>query len=169
MTPDESEISKEARTYISDLAAAMRIRESEIDDNPAAARLRALLVHRARFAPHRDAPVREIAARVGDKWSSLLMFALDAGTFGHAMLRRVICAISVEKDISQRMLTLRLRALERDGMVVRKETPSVPPRVDYSLTPLGQEFMQHIKSLIAWIETHHDEIMANRRRFEESE
>jgi DNA-binding HxlR family transcriptional regulator len=85
------------------------------------------------------------------------------------MLRRVICAISAEKDISQRMLTLRLRALERDGMVQRKVTPLVPPRVDYSLTPLGREFMQQIRNLIAWIEAHHDEIMANRKKFKDSQ
>jgi len=157
------------RQAIRDLAAALRIPEEAIDADPAACHLRDLIVHRDGTDFSRDDPVREITARLGDRWSSLLMFALEAGTMGHAKLRRVIGAISDEKRISQRMLTLRLRALERDGLVARKVTASVPPRVDYSLTPLGQELMGLIRGIIGWIERHEDDIVSARRRFEAEE
>jgi DNA-binding HxlR family transcriptional regulator len=159
------ELSPSATKAIADLAKAFRIPVDEIGNDPSAARLRELIVHRDGTDFRRDDPVREITARLGDRWSSLLMFALESGTMGHARLRRVICAISAEGKISQRMLTLRLRALERDGLVARKVTPVVPPRVDYSLTPLGQELTDLIRNMVFWIEDHSAEILAARNEF----
>ena len=75
--------------------------------------------------------VNDILARVGDKWSVRVVMALADGSRRFNQLRRDI------PGISQRMLTRTLRGLERDGLVSRKVTPSVPPRVDYALTPLG--------------------------------
>lgn len=160
------ELSPAATKAIADLARAFRISVEEIEKDKSAARLKELIVHRDGTDFRRDDPVREITARLGDRWSSLLMFALESGTMGHARLRRVICAISAEGKISQRMLTLRLRALERDGLVARKVTPLVPPRVDYSLTPLGQQLTELIRNMVFWIESHHAEILAARTEFE---
>ncbi len=163
---DSKPLSADAQRQIADLAAAFRIAVADIDSLPAAARLRALIVHRDGTGFDPDAPVREIMARMGDRWSTLLMFALEAGTMGHATLRRVISAISAEGDISQRMLTLRLRALERDGLVSRTVTPSVPPRVDYALTPMGRALLTRVFGLVQWIEAHDARIRAARAAFE---
>ena len=115
--------------------------------------------------PDRDAPVREVMARLGDNWSALILKVLATGTYRHATLKRVISALSAEGDISQRMLTLRLRALERDGFVRRTEHPSVPPRVDYALTPMGQGLAGEFDRILGWIEAHHTRIEAARAAF----
>lgn len=115
--------------------------------------------------PMREAPQREVMARLGDNWSALILKVLATGTYRHATLKRIISALSAEKNISQRMLTLRLRALERDGFVTRIEHNTMPPRVDYLLTPLGHELVKELDRLIVWIESHMDQIGAARRRF----
>ena len=79
----------------------------------------------------------------------------------------VIAALSAERDISQRMLTLRLRALERDGFVARREHDTVPPRVDYALTDLGRGLAGELDRVIRWIEANSAEVEAARARFGE--
>jgi DNA-binding HxlR family transcriptional regulator len=97
------------------------------------------LVHAmSRDGTARDLPVREIPARLGDRWSTLLMILLSTGTFRHATLRRLVIVTSAEGKISQRMLTLRLRTLERDGLVMRRPTNTHPPGMEYSLTDRPQ-------------------------------
>lgn len=140
--------------------------EKLLSSDPQAAGHIAALVERMDRTDHdREAPVREVMARLGDRWSTLILLVLSAGTFRHATLRRLIAAISAEKAISQRMLTLRLRALERDGMVARSVTPTVPPRVDYELTQMGVEFVGLIDGLLTWIERNESAIRESRRRF----
>jgi DNA-binding HxlR family transcriptional regulator len=142
--------------------------EKLLPANPqAAGHIAALVLRMDSTEHHRAAPVREVMARLGDRWSTLILLVLSAGTFRHATLRRLIEAISAEKAISQRMLTLRLRALERDGMVARMVTPTVPPRVDYELTPMGREFVGLIDALLSWIERHERTILESRERFGE--
>ena len=88
--------------------------------------------------------VNDILARVGDKWSVRVVMALEGGSRRFNQLRRDIPAIS------QRMLTRTLRLLERDGLVSRTVTPSVPPRVDYALTPLGRSLCDPVARLGNW-------------------
>ena len=88
--------------------------------------------------------VNDILARVGDKWSVRVVMALEGGSRRFNQLRRDIPAIS------QRMLTRTLRLLERDGLVSRRVTPSVPPRVDYALTPLGKSLCDPVARLGNW-------------------
>ena len=88
--------------------------------------------------------VNDILARVGDKWSVRVVMALESGSRRFNQLRRDIPAIS------QRMLTRTLRLLERDGLVSRTVTPSVPPRVDYALTPLGKSLCDPVARLGNW-------------------
>lgn len=100
----------------------------------------------------RDAPVREVMGLLGDRWTTLILLVLATGACRHAELRRVLGGLSEEKAISQRMLTLKLRALERDGFVLRHATTHVPPQVSYELSQLGAALHSQAGTLIGWIE-----------------
>ena len=89
-------------------------------------------------------PVRQILARVGDKWSVLIVMALRDGPLRFNEIKRAI------GTISQRMLTLTLKGMERDGLVRRTVTPTKPPRVDYELTELGQSLRRPLEDLGRW-------------------
>src|SRR5580692_10944947 len=106
--------------------------------------------------------IGDVLARVGDKWSILVVSRLGEGSLRFNELRRSI------GGISQRMLTLTLRGLERDGLVTRTVTPTVPPRVDYELTPLGQSLRCPIDALGEWAFAHRDEVDAARARFDQA-
>lgn len=95
---------------------------------------------------------RDVLNRVGDKWSVYVIFLLGDGTRRFTDLRRSI------DGISQRMLTVTLRNLERDGLVSRTVHPIVPPRVDYALTPLGRTLRDIIRALVAWADEHTGDI-----------
>lgn len=88
--------------------------------------------------------VSEVLARIGDKWSIQIIVTLGTGQHRFNELKRAI------EGISQRMLTLTLRGLEHDGLVTRKVTPSIPPRVDYSLTELGRSLLEPVQALGDW-------------------
>ena len=103
-----------------------------------------------------------VLARVGDKWSILIVSRLGARTMRFNELRREI------GGISQRMLTLTLRNLERDGLVTRKAFATVPPRVDYSLTPLGRSLLEPVNALSDWALSHKDKLADAQRRFDRS-
>ncbi|TDC13071.1 transcriptional regulator [Streptomyces sp. 8K308] len=108
-----------------------------------------------------DCEVRQILDRVADKWSLLVVALLDQGSWRFTELRREI------DGISQRMLTVTLRNLERDGLVRRTVHPVVPPRVDYELTPLGATLHDTIQALVRWTESHQEEIAAARAAYDE--
>ena len=88
--------------------------------------------------------INEVLSRIGDKWSMLIVANLAVGSRRFSELKRAI------PTISQRMLTLSLRGLERDGLVSRTVTPSIPPRVDYELTELGHSLQKPISGLANW-------------------
>ncbi|NML92206.1 winged helix-turn-helix transcriptional regulator [Novosphingobium olei] len=117
----------------------------------------------------RDEPVRTTFAMLGDRWSTLILLVLGFGTWRHAELRRVLGRLGAEEKISQRVLTLKLRAMERDGYVVRHVVPTVPPRVSYALTDLGAELRDHATGLIGWVNAHQQEIRKARVRFDLAE
>lgn len=104
--------------------------------------------------------VRHILDRIGDKWSLLVISLLGGGTRRFSELRREI------DQISQRMLTLTLRQLERDGLVERTVYPVVPPRVEYRLTPLGETLLDTTRTLVVWTTNHLDEIAAARATYD---
>jgi DNA-binding HxlR family transcriptional regulator len=106
--------------------------------------------------------VRETLDRVGDKWSVLVIAVLAAG----GPLRFVALHQRVP-GISQRMLTLTLRHLERDGLLVRTAYAEVPPRVEYELTPLGDSLRTVVTALAMWATDHDAEIKAARRAFDQ--
>ena len=105
-----------------------------------------------------DCPVREVLDRVGDKWSVMVVVLLGQRTHRFNELHRAI------EGISQRMLTLTVRALERDGLVSRTVHASVPPRVDYELTGLGRTLLVPLAALTDWADTHRGDIQAARDR-----
>ncbi|MEU3169493.1 helix-turn-helix domain-containing protein [Streptosporangium sp. NPDC006930] len=107
-----------------------------------------------------DCEVRQILDRVADKWSLLVIALLDSRTLRFTELSREI------DGVSQRMLTVTLRHLERDGLVRRTVHPVVPPRVDYELTPLGVTLHDTIQSLVTWTERHQNEIAAARAAYD---
>ena len=103
---------------------------------------------------------REVLNRVGDKWSVLIVALLGEGRRRFSELRR-----SVE-GISQRMLTLTLRGLERDGLITRTVFPTIPPRVEYALTELGRTLLVPINALADWAANNRAIVQASRDRFD---
>jgi DNA-binding HxlR family transcriptional regulator len=123
----------------------------------------------ARDGVQRHQPMREVFARIGDKWSTLLLHLLRTGNYRHAVLRRLVSTVGAERRISQRMLTLRLRALERDGLIERRVISTThPPGVEYALTDLGMSLTAQIENLMQWIREHMLQILQARARFSEA-
>ena len=109
-------------------------------------------------------PVRDVLSRLGDKWSMLVLITLKAnGTMRFSDIARSI------GDVSQRMLTVPLRHLETDGLVERCVFPEVPPRVEYTLTQMGQSLMPHLENLVAWAEEHEEVILSRRAGYKDEE
>ena len=102
----------------------------------------------------------EVLARVGDKWTVLVVWTLGGGPKRFNELRKAL------GSISQRMLTLTLRALERDGLVTRTVFPTIPPRVDYELTRLGRSLLVPVSGLGLWARKNRSAIHNSRRRYD---
>ncbi|MDO9048170.1 MAG: helix-turn-helix domain-containing protein [Methylobacter sp.] len=98
-------------------------------------------------------PTRLVLNRIADKWTVLVVSSLEGGTKRFSTLRREI------GGVSQKMLTQTLRGLERDGLVTRTIYPSVPPKVEYSLTPLGRTLVSLLDAIRVWSETHIEEVL----------
>lgn len=107
-----------------------------------------------------DCPIRNILARIGNKWSILVLFTLNQS----ALMRFNALQKSIP-DISQKMLTVTLRTLEEDGFVRRQVYAEVPPRVEYSLTDRAISLLPHINNLIAWAKDNMDAILADRGNY----
>jgi|SRR6202790_793854 DNA-binding HxlR family transcriptional regulator len=104
--------------------------------------------------------VSDVLARIGDKWSVLVVSKLGAGPLRFNELRRSI------GGISQRMLTLTLRGLERDGLITRTVFPTIPPRVDYALTSLGRDLLEPVSALGEWATRNQAKIARAREKFD---
>lgn len=105
-------------------------------------------------------PIHEILSLVGDKWTILIVRHLGEGTMRFNEIRRSV------DGISQKMLTTTLRNLERDGFVTRKIYPTIPPRVEYTLTDLGFGLLEPVKALAEWVTANRDRIDEARARFD---
>ncbi|GLU50723.1 transcriptional regulator [Dyadobacter frigoris] len=107
-----------------------------------------------------DCPVRNVLDRVGDKWSILVVTILgEAGTLRFNELNAII------GTISQKMLTVTLKTLEADGLISRKIYPQVPPRVEYTLTPLGESLLPAMSLLVDWAMQNMSAIKASREQY----
>ncbi len=105
-------------------------------------------------------PIRNVLDRLGDKWSILIVMRLAIKPCRFSELHRQV------PDISKRMLTLNLRNLTRDGMVLRTVYPTKPPSVEYSLTPLGRSILVPLGGLVQWADDRFPEIRGNREQFD---
>src|SRR5258705_7914948 len=105
--------------------------------------------------------VSSILARVGDKWTVLIVVLLGDGPKRFNEIKRLV------GGISQRMLTFTLRGLERDGLVTRTVFPTTPPRVDYELTKLGSTLWEAVEPLSSWAQAHVSEILTSRKQFDQ--
>lgn len=103
-------------------------------------------------------PIRNVLARIGDKWSMLILYTLTSQpeAMRFSEIQRAL------SDATPKMLTNSLRTLEEDGIICRTIYPEVPPRVDYSITPRGEELMECMQPLIAWANNHMEEILHER-------
>ncbi|MEO8118514.1 MAG: helix-turn-helix domain-containing protein [Rhodoferax sp.] len=112
-----------------------------------------MTVHKSKVDWAERCPIRDVLERMGDRWSMLILFTLG----DHERLR--FSALKNEiGDISQRMLSQTLRRLEQDGLVSRTAFATIPPRVDYALTPLGQSFLEPMRKLLQWAEQNHEQV-----------
>lgn len=118
-----------------------------------------MTLHRQSLIVTGNCPIRDVLDRLGDRWTVLVLHELATGTLRFSELRKRIA------DISPRMLAQTLRHLEQDGLVKREVFPTVPPRVDYTLTALGQSFFERVEMLAQWAADHHDEVRAARNAY----
>ncbi|MER7674407.1 helix-turn-helix domain-containing protein [Kitasatospora sp. NPDC096128] len=107
-----------------------------------------------------DCGIRDLLTRLGDKWSVLAVVELAQGVRRFRELQRAL------PGISQRMLTLTVRRLERDGLVSRTVHPTVPPQVEYELTQLGHSLTHLVRAMVDWSYSHHDAIVDSRQRWD---
>ncbi|WP_028924076.1 winged helix-turn-helix transcriptional regulator [Pseudonocardia acaciae] len=105
-------------------------------------------------------PTRQLMESLNDKWVGLIFCALGEGDMRHSELGRRIAGVS------SKMLTQTLRTLERDGLVTRTVTPTVPVRVDYALSPLGRDLLPRMVAIKDWAETHIEQVDAARRAYD---
>ncbi|MDR0714522.1 MAG: helix-turn-helix transcriptional regulator [Bacteroidales bacterium] len=117
-----------------------------------------------KFLHEGTCPIRDILSRLGDKWSLLVLTTLNAnGTMRFSDIQKSI------GDISQRMLTVTLRSLEADGLVIRKIYPEVPPRVEYCLSKSGHTLLPHLDSLVIWAVENMQDIENSRQMYNDKE
>jgi DNA-binding HxlR family transcriptional regulator len=113
-----------------------------------------------RYDPYDCPAVGRILSTIGDKWTVLVVTTLSDGQMRFGELKRAV------GDISQRMLTLTLRNLERDGFVTRTVYPTVPPRVEYELTELGKTLIEPLEGIAKWAIEHRREVADARISFD---
>lgn len=111
---------------------------------------------------HPDCGIRDMLDRLGDTWSVLVIAELASGPRRFRALQRMV------DGISQRMLTLTLRRLERDGMVHRTVHPTVPPQVEYRLTAMGESLAQAVRAFADWSASHREAIALARHAYDEA-
>ncbi|MEV0416209.1 helix-turn-helix domain-containing protein [Streptomyces sp. NPDC050448] len=111
---------------------------------------------------HEDCGIRDVLDRIGDKWSVLVVVELAQGMRRFRQLQRAV------QGISQRMLTLTVRRLERDGLLTRTVRPTVPPQVEYALTPMGHSLTHLVRALADWSAQHRDAIARARQEWDET-
>lgn len=137
-------------------ATALRPASADIGPESPSSEYGQLCAHNPDHGP----AVRNVLERIGDKWSLLVIISLEAGALRYGVLKRQVVGVS------QRMLTLTLRQLERDGLVERTVYPEIPPRVEYELTRLGRTLIDPARNIAHWAIENHPLIEAARERYD---
>lgn len=121
---------------------------------------------------HEFAAIRETMALLGEKWTGLVLYMLSSGPIRYSLLRRLISSTASlggeNLGISERMMTLTLRRLERDGFASRTVLPGVPPHTEYELTPLGKSLHDSHMQLVRWAENNRVAIQEARDRYDQA-
>ena len=118
-----------------------------------------MTLHRSTACNAEDCPIRDVLDRLGDRWTVLVLKTLEDGTLRFTEIRNRI------EDVSQRMLAQTLRRLEQDGLVHRTVHPTIPPKVEYTLTDLGQSMLVPLRAMVRWAVDNHDAIRAARAAY----
>ncbi|CAG0978914.1 putative HTH-type transcriptional regulator YybR [Methylophilaceae bacterium] len=118
-----------------------------------------MTLHKSKAAWAEKCPIRDVLDRTGDRWTVLVLHELEAGTLRFSALKTRI------GDISQRMLAQTLRKLEEDGLVSREVFPTIPPRVEYTLTRLGHSFLVPVRGMMRWAEENQEAVHSARRAY----
>jgi DNA-binding HxlR family transcriptional regulator len=118
-----------------------------------------MTLHRSTACDAGNCPIRDVLDRLGDRWSVLVLKELADGTLRFGEIRARVA------DVSQRMLAQTLRRLEQDGLVSRRVFPTIPPRVDYTLTDLGRSLLVPLGAMVDWAVDNHDAIRAARAAY----
>lgn len=105
-------------------------------------------------------PSRQVLELIADKWTVLVIYTIAGGVQRYEQIRRTI------SGISKKMLTQTLRDLERNGLVARKVYAVVPPKVEYTLTPLGQTLVETLRGVCSWAEAHIEEVELAQKRYD---
>lgn len=106
-------------------------------------------------------PVRNVIDRIGDKWSVLVLMVLEDGE-----ILRFNEIHGVINTISQKMLSVTLKSLEADGLIIRTVYPQIPPKVEYKLTPRGISLLPHLHSLVTWAQNNMNGIWKSRKTYD---
>lgn len=112
---------------------------------------------------HLDCPIRDMLSRLGDKWTMLVLLALAQANANRLRFSELMRTVT---GISQRMLALTLRVMERDGIVTRHLYPEVPPRVEYELTARGKALFVPVENLVSWIKNEWTDIEKSRQVYD---
>lgn len=118
-----------------------------------------MTLHRSTACHAGECPIRDVLDRLGDRWTVLVLKTLEGGTLRFTEIRTRI------EDVSQRMLAQTLRRLEQDGLVERKVYPTIPPRVDYTLTDLGLSMLVPLRAMVQWAVENHEAIRSARAAY----
>ena len=116
-----------------------------------------------KYGDPENCPVRNVVDRIGDKWSVLVLMLLEEGEV--MRFNEIYGSI---RTISQKMLTVTLKSLEADGLVIRTVYPQIPPKVEYRLTPRGRSLIPHLHGLVIWAKNNLGDIRESRSVFENS-
>jgi DNA-binding HxlR family transcriptional regulator len=109
---------------------------------------------------NKNCPTRMVLDRIADKWTVLVVGALQSKTKRFGELKKEV------DGVSQKMLTKTLRGMERDGLIKRKIYPTIPPKVEYSLTPLGVTLVDMLQNIQFWAENNIEKIISSQRKFD---
>jgi DNA-binding HxlR family transcriptional regulator len=140
---------RDVNAVLAEVAAILAIPVSEVGSHPRAGAVFRVVHEMHADGGDRSDPVRTILARVGDRWTPLLVQLLEPAPMRFSQLRRIVATI-LNEEISKQILSEKLHGLERDGFVRRTDLGGARPAVEYSLTATGMQFAAQIKQLIAW-------------------